>query len=209
MRRRRSGIAGEPRVGLLSIGAGASARATSADPAVLYELLDSDPPHGAPADQFHQERVEGVGTCSAGKVDVIVTDGFTGNVARSRRWREPPGSRRPSCGRPSAAPAPCAVGTLLPAPRPAGTGRAAGFRDLRRRLRLLGLEATVVIAHGAVPTARGAAAAASHARRQLPLPAGRSPRRIRERLGPAPARFPALGLVTSRGPGHASGRVSI
>ena len=44
-----------------------------------HELLAAEPPHGGAADHF-AGNVEG-GDLMAGEVDVIVTDGFTGNVA--------------------------------------------------------------------------------------------------------------------------------
>ena len=70
------GIA-EPRVGLLTIGAEPGKGNKLARRA--YELLNSDPPHGGLPISF-AGNVEG-GDLLAGKVDVVVTDGFTGNVA--------------------------------------------------------------------------------------------------------------------------------
>jgi phosphate acyltransferase len=70
------GIA-EPRVGLLTIGAEPGKGNKLARRA--HELLDADPPHGGLPISF-AGNVEG-GDLLAGKVDVIVTDGFTGNVA--------------------------------------------------------------------------------------------------------------------------------
>jgi fatty acid/phospholipid biosynthesis enzyme len=66
-----------PRVGLLTIGAepGKGNKFTRR----AHELLASDPPHGALPLNF-AGNVEG-GDLLAGEVDVIVTDGFTGNVA--------------------------------------------------------------------------------------------------------------------------------
>ena len=66
-----------PRVGLLTIGAepGKGNKFTRR----AHELLASDPPHGALPLSF-AGNVEG-GDLLAGEVDVIVTDGFTGNVA--------------------------------------------------------------------------------------------------------------------------------
>ena len=66
-----------PRVGLLTIGAepGKGNKFTRR----AHELLASDPPHGALPLSF-AGNVEG-GDLLAGQVDVIVTDGFTGNVA--------------------------------------------------------------------------------------------------------------------------------
>ena len=69
-----------------------------------YELLDAAPPHGAPPIRF-AGNVEG-GDLLTGKVDVIVTDGFTGNVALKTlegATGSPPGSCAPCCrarGRP-------------------------------------------------------------------------------------------------------------
>ncbi len=70
------GIA-SPRVGLLSIGAepGKGNKLTRR----AYELLSAEPAHGAAPVNF-AGNVEGCDLL-AGKVDVIVTDGFTGNVA--------------------------------------------------------------------------------------------------------------------------------
>src|SRR6202044_3124300 len=64
-------------VGLLTIGAepGKGNRFTRR----AHELLAADPPHGALPLGF-AGNVEG-GDLLAGEVDVIVTDGFTGNVA--------------------------------------------------------------------------------------------------------------------------------
>src|SRR6202042_2234365 len=70
------GIA-EPRVGLLTIGAepGKGNKLTRR----AHELLLADPPHGGLPISF-AGNIEG-GDLLAGTVDVIVTDGFTGNVA--------------------------------------------------------------------------------------------------------------------------------
>src|SRR5580700_1140700 len=66
-----------PRVGLLTIGSepGKGNKFTRR----AHELLAADPPHGALPLAF-AGNVEG-GDLLAGEVDVIVTDGFTGNVA--------------------------------------------------------------------------------------------------------------------------------
>jgi phosphate acyltransferase len=136
------GIA-EPRVGLLTIGAepGKGNKLTRR----AHELLDADPPHGAMPISF-VGNVEG-GDLLTGKVDVIVTDGFTGNVAlktlegtagfAARQLREALGGTRTA-----------RIGTLF---------QRRGLRELAERMdsdsyggaALLGLEATVVIAHGA------------------------------------------------------------
>ncbi len=168
------GIA-EPRVGLLTIGAepGKGNKLTRRS----HELLDSDPPHGGMPISF-AGNVEG-GDLLAGRVDVIVTDGFTGNVAlktlegtaryAATQLRDVLGSSRPA-----------RIGAMLQRRR---------LRDLTERFdpetyggaALLGLEATVVIAHGSV-TARGAAAAC---RLAAELTERRITERIRERLGPS------------------------
>jgi glycerol-3-phosphate acyltransferase PlsX len=167
------GIA-EPRVGLLSIGAepGKGNKLTRR----AHELLEADPPHGGLPISF-TGNVEG-GDLLAGHVDVIVTDGFTGNVAlktlegtaafAARQLREAIGGSRAA-----------RLGTVL---------QRRGLRELRARLdtegyggaALLGLEATIVIAHGAA-AARGAAAAAGLA---ADLAAAGITDKIRERLGP-------------------------
>jgi phosphate acyltransferase len=167
------GIA-EPRVGLLSIGAEPGKGNKLARRA--YELLDADPPHGGLPISF-TGNVEG-GDLLAGVADVIVTDGFTGNVAlktlegaaafAGRQLRAALGGSRTA-----------RLGALL---------QRRGLRELSERLdaetyggaALLGLEATIVIAHGAV-AARGAAAAA---RLAADLASAGITDKIRERLGP-------------------------
>jgi glycerol-3-phosphate acyltransferase PlsX len=168
------GIA-EPRVGLLTIGAEPSKGNKLARRA--HELLDADPPHGGLPISF-AGNVEG-GDLLAGQVDVIVTDGFTGNVAlktlegtasfAARQLRETLGGSRAA-----------RIGALL---------QRRGLRELGERLdtetyggaALLGLEGTVVIAHGAV-AARGAAAAVKLA---ADLSSAGITEKIRERLGPS------------------------
>jgi glycerol-3-phosphate acyltransferase PlsX len=167
------GIA-EPRVGLLTIGSepGKGNKLTRR----AHELLEADPPHGGLPINF-AGNVEG-SDLLAGKVDVIVTDGFTGNVAlktlegtasfAARQLREAIGGSRSA-----------RLGALL---------QRRGLRELSERLdaetyggaALLGLEGTVVIAHGAV-TARGAAAAVKLA---ADLAGAGITEKIRERLGP-------------------------
>jgi glycerol-3-phosphate acyltransferase PlsX len=167
------GIA-EPRVGLLTIGAEPGKGNKLARRA--HELLAADPPHGGLPLSF-AGNVEG-GDLLAGKVDVIVTDGFTGNVAlktlegtasfAARQLREALGGTRAA-----------RIGTLL---------QRRGLRQLSERLdtegyggaALLGLEGTVVIAHGAV-AARGATAAIKLA---ADLASAGITDKIRERLGP-------------------------
>jgi glycerol-3-phosphate acyltransferase PlsX len=172
------GIA-EPRVGLLTIGAepGKGNKLTRR----AHELLDADPPHGGTPISF-AGNVEG-GDLLTGKVDVVVTDGFTGNVAlktlegvagfAARSLRETLTSSRTA-----------RLGALL---------QRKGLRELSERLdaetyggaALLGLEGPVVIAHGAV-TARGAGAAA---RLAADLASAGITDRIRERFGPPRGHF--------------------
>ena len=78
-----------PRVGLLTIGAepGKGNKLTRE----THELLAAEPAHGASPLSF-AGNIEG-GDLMAGKVDVIVTDGFTGNVALKTLERGfPPGA---------------------------------------------------------------------------------------------------------------------
>jgi glycerol-3-phosphate acyltransferase PlsX len=171
------GIA-EPRVGLLTIGAEPGKGNKLARRG--YELLDADPHGGLPIS--FAGNIEG-GDLLAGKVDVIVADGFTGNVAlktlegtagfAAAQLREVLGSSRTA-----------RFGALF---------QQRGLRELAERFdsetyggaALLGLEATVVIAHGAV-RARGAAAACKLA---AALTDRHITERIKERLGPARAHF--------------------
>ncbi len=166
---------GEPRVGLLTIGSEPGKGNKLARRA--HELLDSDPPHGGLPISF-TGNVEG-GDLLAGRVDVIVTDGFTGNVALKTLEGTASfaaGQLREALGGTLAA----RIGALL---------QRRGLRELAARLdsesyggaALLGLEATVVIAHGAV-RAKGAAAAC---RLAAELASGQISERITERLGPA------------------------
>jgi len=166
------GIA-EPRVGLLTIGAEPGKGNKLARRG--HELLDNEVQHGGMPFSF-AGNVEG-GDLLSGRVDVIVTDGFTGNVAlktlegtasfAAAQLREFLGS--------SAA---ARAGALL---------QRRGLRELGERFdpetygggALLGLEATVVIAHGSV-TARGAKAACQLA---AALMERNITERMRERLG--------------------------
>jgi len=167
------GIA-EPRVGLLTIGSEPGKGNKLARRG--HELLGADPPHGGLPISF-AGNVEG-DDLLAGKVDVIVTDGFTGNVA----LKALEGTASYAAGQ---------VRELLSGSRTARLGaifQRRALRELAERFdsetygggALLGLEATVVIAHGAV-TARGAAAAC---RLAAELTERRITERIIERLGP-------------------------
>jgi glycerol-3-phosphate acyltransferase PlsX len=165
----------EPRVGLLTIGAEPGKGNKLARRA--HELLEAEPPHGGLPVNF-VGNVEG-GDLLAGRVDVIVTDGFTGIVAL--KTLEGTASfaasqLRAALGGTRAA----RIGTLF---------QRRALRELAARLdsesyggaALLGLEATVVIAHGAV----GAKGAAAACRLAAELADGQITERIRERLGPA------------------------
>ncbi len=163
----------EPRVGLLTIGAEPGKGNKLARRA--HELLDAEPPHGSVPLSFFGN-VEG-GDLLAGKVDVIVTDGFTGNVALK--------TLEGSAG--------FFATQLREALAGSGTARIGarvqrrGLRELAERMNaethggaaLLGLEGTVVVAHGA-STARGIAAACVLA---ASLARGQITEKIKERLG--------------------------
>jgi phosphate acyltransferase len=164
----------EPRVGLLTIGAEPGKGNKLARRA--YELLSEDPPHGGMPIGF-VGNIEG-GDLLAGKVDVAVADGFSGNIA----LKTLEGAVRFAIDQLRQ------IATASPAAR-------AGAMLQRRKLRqfaelvdsetyggavLLGLAGTVVIAHGA-SRARGVTSAcllaADLERRQIT-------EKIRERLGP-------------------------
>jgi len=165
------GIA-EPRVGLLTIGAEPGKGNRLARRA--HELLASVPPHGLPL-RF-VGNVEGGDLLSA-KADVIVTDGFTGNVALKTLEG--------------------AAAFATEQMRAALTGSAAarfgalfqrrGLRDLVGLMdaetyggaALLGLEGTVVIAHGE-STAKGITSAC---RLAADLAKGHITEKIKERFG--------------------------
>jgi glycerol-3-phosphate acyltransferase PlsX len=186
------GIA-EPRVGLLTIGSEPGKGNKLAKRG--HELLDAEQLHAGLPISF-AGNVEGNDLLS-GKVDVIVTDGFTGNVAlktlegtarfAAHQLREVLGSSR--------------------ATRTAALLQRRGLRELSERFdaetyggaALLGLEATVVIAHGAV-TARGAAAACKLA---AELTERHITERIRERL--APSRTGHFLRRSDRAPGTSGG----
>jgi phosphate acyltransferase len=164
----------KPTVGLLSIGAEPGKGNKLARRA--HELLSTESSHGATPISF-VGNVEGCDLL-AGAVDVIVTDGFAGNVAlktlegaaafAAGQFMAALGSSRAT-----------RVGALL---------QRRALRELQERIdpetyggaALIGLEGTVVIAHGAV-TARGAAAAC---RLAADLTNGQITEKIRERLGP-------------------------
>jgi phosphate acyltransferase len=163
-----------PRVGLLSIGAepGKGNKLIRR----THELLSGDHQHSAAQVNF-AGNVEG-SDLLAGKVDVIVTEGFTGNVALKTVEG-------------TAAFASAQFRDAISASRMTRLGAALQRKELRA-LRgrfdaetyggaaLLGLEGTVVIAHGAAAE-RGIAAACKLA---ADLAGGRTTERIRERLGP-------------------------
>jgi phosphate acyltransferase len=172
-----------PRVGLLTIGTepGKGNKFTRR----AHELLASDPPHGALPLSF-AGNVEG-GDLLAGELDVIVTDGFTGNVA----LKTLEGTIRFAAAELRAA---------VTATRTARIGaflQRRGLRELAARLDaesyggavLLGLGGTVVIAHGA-STARAVTSACLLA---ADLARGEITEKITQRLGP--------GRAASRG-GH-------
>ena len=163
-----------PRVGLLTIGAEAGKGNKLTRDA--HELLAAGPAHGA-SPLIFTGNVEG-GDVMAGKVDVIVTDGFTGNVA----LKTLEGSVRFAAAQ---------LRDAMTANRAARVGavlQRRAFRELAERLdsetyggaALLGLGGTVVIAHGA-STARGVKSACVLAR---DLARGQIVDKIRERLGP-------------------------
>ena len=141
-----------PRVGLLTIGA--EPGKGNALTRRAHELLAAEPLGGALPLHF-EGNVEG-GDLMAGAVDVIVTDGFTGNVA----LKTLEGSMRFAAAELRAA----LTGTR--AARVGALLQRRGLRELSARLdaesyggaALLGLGGTVVIAHGA-STARAVTAA--------------------------------------------------
>ncbi len=163
-----------PRVGLLTIGAepGKGNKLTRR----AHELLAADPAHGAAPLSF-TGNIEG-GDLMAGKVDVIVTDGFTGNVT----LKTLEGSVRFAAAQ---------LRDAVTATRAARLGamlQRRAFREMAEQLdaetyggaALLGLGGTVVIAHGA-STARGVTSACALA---ADLARGQIIEKIRERLGP-------------------------
>jgi len=163
-----------PRVGLLTIGSepGKGNKFTRR----AHELLAADPPHGALPLAF-AGNVEG-GDLLAGEVDVIVTDGFTGNVA----LKTLEGSIRFASAELRAAV------TATAAARLGAFLQRRGLRELAARLDsesyggavLLGLGGTVVIAHGA-STARAITSACLLA---AGLARGEITEKITQRLSP-------------------------
>jgi phosphate acyltransferase len=163
-----------PRVGLLTIGSepGKGNKFTRR----AHELLAADPPHGALPLAF-AGNVEG-GDLLAGEVDVIVTDGFTGNVA----LKTLEGSIRFASAELRAAV------TATAAARLGAFLQRRGLRELTARLDsesyggavLLGLGGTVVIAHGA-STARAITSACLLA---ADLARGEITEKITQRLSP-------------------------
>jgi len=162
-----------PRVGLLTIGA--EPGKGNALTRRAHELLTAEPQHGASPVNF-AGNVEG-GDLMAGSVDVIVTDGFTGNVA----LKTLEGSIRYAAGE---------LRSALSSTRAARMGavlQRRGLRELHQRFdtesyggaALLGLGGTVVIAHGA-STAKAVTAACELA---ASLARGDITEKIRERLG--------------------------
>lgn len=167
----------EPRVGLLTIGAEPGKGNKLARRA--HELLQADPPHGGTPIRF-EGNVEG-SDLMAGRVDVVVTDGFAGNIA----LKAIEGAAGFAAGELRAAllgSVTARLGTVL---------QRRVLRDLAARVdretyggaALLGMEGTVVVAHGAA-TAKGVAAAC---RLAADLARGQITDRIRERLGPGRA----------------------
>ncbi|MEP7023883.1 MAG: phosphate acyltransferase, partial [Actinomycetota bacterium] len=165
----------EPRVGLLSIGAepGKGNKLTRR----AHELLDTAPPHGGLPIGF-VGNLEG-GDLLAGKADVIVTDGFTGNVALKTLE---------GAAAFAAAQLRAAASGGSPVARMSARLQRRRLGDLAARLdpetyggaALLGLEGTVVIAHGAA-SARSIASACVLA---ADLAQGEITDRIKERIGP-------------------------
>jgi phosphate acyltransferase len=163
-----------PRVGLLTIGTepGKGNKFTRR----AHELLAADPPHGALPLTF-AGNVEG-GHLLAGELDVIVTDGFTGNVALKTLEG-------------AITFASAELRTAVTGTRAARIGaflQRRGLRELAARLDaesyggavLLGLGGTVVIAHGA-STAR---AITSACRLAADLASGEITEKITQRLSP-------------------------
>jgi glycerol-3-phosphate acyltransferase PlsX len=164
----------DPRVGLLTIGAEPMKGNKLARRA--HELLAA-PPHGGQPIRF-TGNIEG-SDLLAGKVDVVVTDGFTGNVAL--KTIEGAGGFATELVRAALRGSQAArFGTLF---QRRALHELAGRMDSETYggAALLGLEGTVVIAHGD-SKAKGIASAC---RLAADLASGRITERIRERLGPS------------------------
>ena len=164
----------DPRVGLLTIGAEPVKGNKLTRRA--HELLAA-PPHGGLPIRF-TGNIEG-SDLLAGKVDVVVTDGFTGNVAL--KTIEGAGGFAAGLMRAALQGSQSArFGTLF---------QRRALRELAGRMdsetyggaALLGLEGTIVIAHGD-SKAKGITSAC---RLAADLARGRITERIRERLGPS------------------------
>ena len=164
-----------PRVGLLTIGAepGKGNKLTRR----AHELLASDPPHGAlpAAASWATWRAA---TCWRAQVDVIVTDGFTGNVA----LKTLEGSIRFAAAELRAAVTGTRDRPRRRAPAAPRAARASARLDSESYggAVLLGLGGTVVIAHGA-STARAVTSACLLA---ADLARGEITEKITQRLGP-------------------------
>ena len=178
----------ETRVGLLTIGA--EPGKGNALTRRAHELLAAEPQGGALRLNF-AGNVEG-GDLMAGEVDVIVTDGFTGNVA----LKTLEGSLRFAAAE---------LRIALTGTRSARIGallQRRGLRELAERLdaetyggaALLGLGGTVVIAHGA-STARAVTAACALAAN---LARGDITEKIKERIGVADSKRPTHFLRRDR-----------
>ena len=163
----------KPKVGLLTIGA--EPGKGNALTRRAHELLAAEPQGGA-LPLYFAGNIEG-GDLMASAVDVIVTDGFTGNVA----LKTLEGAIRFAAGE---------LRTALTSTRAARLGAALqrrGLRELSHRLEpetyggaaLLGLGGTVVIAHGA-STARAVTSACALA---ATLSRGEITDKIKERIG--------------------------
>ncbi len=164
----------DPRVGLLTIGAEPAKGNKLARRA--HELLAAAPPHGGRPIRF-SGNIEG-GDLLTGKVDVVVTDGFTGNVAL-KTIEGAAGFATEHIRAALQGSRAARIGTMF---------QRRALRELGGRLNaetyggaaLLGLEGTIVIAHGS-STAKGIASACQLA---ADLARGQITEKIRERLGP-------------------------
>ena len=176
-----------PKVGLLTIGA--EPGKGNALTRRAHELLAAEPQGGLPLS--FAGNIEG-GDLMAAAVDVIVTDGFTGNVA----LKTLEGAMRFAASE---------LHTALTSTRAARLGatlQRRGLRELSHRLEpetyggaaLLGMGGTVVIAHGA-STARAVTAACELAAN---LTRGDITERIKERIGVTEPRRPTHFLRRDR-----------